>query len=142
MLTTRFEALITKEDEKFIDFYTWLQDIVNSMRGLEEDIKDLKIIKKILKSLPERFYPKITTIEECHDLDKLKLEELIGSIQTFELKLRKPSKKKGIALKVEENLSPDEDSDEKMALLVHRCKKVMKGKGRNIKKKSLFNRQS
>ncbi len=97
-----------EEDEEFIDFYTRLQDIVNSMRGLGEEVKDPKIIRKILRSLLERFHPKVTAIEECHDLDKMKLEELIGSIQTFELKLR-PTSKKNTTLKVNESSSSEED---------------------------------
>lgn len=64
------------------------------MRGLGEEIKDLKIIRKIPRTLPKRFHSKVTAIEECQDLDKMKLEELIGSLQTFELKFRSPSKKR------------------------------------------------
>lgn len=103
-----------EEDEEFIDFHTRLQDIVNLMRGLGEEVKDPKIIRKILRFLPERFHPKATSIEECHDLDKMKLEELIGSIQMFELKLR-PTSKKSTALKVNESSSSEEDSDVEFA---------------------------
>lgn len=90
MHTSRFETLCMEEDEQFIDFHTRLQDIVNSMRGLGEEIKDPKIIRKIFRLLLERFRSKVTVIEECQDLDKMKLEELIGSLQTFELKFRSP----------------------------------------------------
>lgn len=112
MLTSKFESLRMEEDE-FIDFHTRLQDIVNLMRGLEEEVKDPKIIRKVLRSLPERFHPKVTAIEECHDLDKMN-EELIGSIQMFELKLR-PTSKKNTALKVNESSSSKEDFDVEFA---------------------------
>lgn len=60
------------------------QDIVNSM--LE------KIVRKILRSLHEKFYPKITIIGESKNIDTAKVEELVGSLQNFELRL-KPIKK-------------------------------------------------
>lgn len=45
-----------EEDEKCIDFHMRFQDIVNLIRGLEEEVKDPKIIRKILRSLLERFH--------------------------------------------------------------------------------------
>lgn len=54
----------------------------------------------------------------------MKLEELIGSIQTFELKFR-PTNKKNKALKVENQTSSDEDSDVDVALLAKKFKKIL-----------------
>lgn len=41
------------------------------MRKLRKLVKDLKIVKKILRSLSKRFHPKVTTIKEWHNLDKM-----------------------------------------------------------------------
>lgn len=142
MLTSRFETLRMEEDEQFIDFHTRLQDIVNSMRGLGEEIKNPKIIRKILRLLPERFHSKVTVIEECQDLDKMKLEELIGSLQTFELQFRSPIKKKSVALKIDEDFSPENYSKEGMALFAHRFKKMMRFNARNLRKKAPPNKQN
>ena len=43
--------------------------------------------RKILRSLTESFWAKVTTIEESKDLDEIKIQELIGSLQTYELGL-------------------------------------------------------
>lgn len=43
---------------------------------------------------------------------------------------------------MEENTSPDEDSDEEMALFAHWFKKMMKVNGRNFIKKPPFNKQN
>jgi hypothetical protein len=40
-------------------------------------MKDTRIVRKILRSLPERFWPKITAIEKSKDLDTIHVEELI-----------------------------------------------------------------
>lgn len=39
---------------------------------------------KILRSLPDRFQPKVTAIEEAQDVDNLKLDHLVGNLQTYE----------------------------------------------------------
>ena len=53
-----------EEDESFDEFYAKLQDIVNSAFNLGEIILEPKIVRKVLRSLLERFHAKITTIEE------------------------------------------------------------------------------
>ena len=58
--TTSFEEIKMEEDESFDDFYAKLKDIVNSAFNLEETIPEPKIIRNVLRSLPERFHAKIT----------------------------------------------------------------------------------
>ena len=64
----------------FDEFYAKLKDIVNSAFNLGEIISELKIVRKVLKSLSERFHAKITTIEELKDIDKIPLTELVGNL--------------------------------------------------------------
>ena len=68
-LTTNFEEIKMEEDESFDEFYVKLKDIVNSAFNLGETIPKLKIVRNVLKSLPERFHAKITAIEESKDID-------------------------------------------------------------------------
>lgn len=56
----------------------------------------------------------------------MKLEKLIGSIQTFEATVKEPTKKKGIALKVEEPSKLNEDSDDELTLVAKRFKKLFR----------------
>ena len=51
-----------EEDESFDEFYAKLKDIVNSAFNLRETISELKIVRKVLKSLPKRFHAKIKAI--------------------------------------------------------------------------------
>ena len=76
-LTTSFEEIKMEEDESFNEFYAKLRDIVNSAFNLRETIPEPKIVRKVLKFLPERFHAKITTIEESKDIDKIPLIELV-----------------------------------------------------------------
>ena len=66
-LTTSFEEIKMEEDEPFDEFYAKLKDIVNSAFNLEETIPEPKIVRKVLKSLLERFHAKITEIKESKD---------------------------------------------------------------------------
>ena len=79
MLTTRFEELKMSEDESFNSFYGKLNEVVIGKFNLGEKTEDCKIVRKILSSLPESFYAKVTAIEESKDLDEIKIQELIDS---------------------------------------------------------------
>ena len=75
------------EDESFDSFYSKLNEVVIGKFNLGEKIEDSKIVRKILRLLPESFCAKVTTIEESKDFNDIKVQELIGSLQTYELSL-------------------------------------------------------
>ena len=52
---------------------------------LGEKLDDSVIVKKIVRVLPDRFNVKLTTMEEANDFSTMKVEELMGSLRTFEL---------------------------------------------------------
>ena len=68
-LTSSFEEIRLQGDETFDEFYAKHKDIVNSTFNLGECIAEFKIVRKILRSLLERFDVKITAIEEVKDID-------------------------------------------------------------------------
>jgi hypothetical protein len=79
--------------------------------------------------LPERFRIKVTSIEENKDLDSMKIEELVGSLQTYEYSLALVKKAKGMAFKATRSkVLSDEDSDneEELAMIANRINKLMK----------------
>jgi hypothetical protein len=102
------------------------------MVSLGKPISDVKLIRKILRSLLERFKIKVTTIEESKDLEEMKIEELVGSLQTYELSLPPVKKLKTISLKaskkkVEAPSEDDSEDEEKvMAMLAKNFKRLMK----------------
>ena len=60
---------------------------------------NLKFFRKILRSLTEDFRPKVTAITESKNVDSIPVDELVGSLQSYELDLPKTSKFKSMALK-------------------------------------------
>ena len=75
------------EDESFDSFYSKLNKVVIGKFNLGKKTEDSMIIRKILQSLPESFHAKVTAVEENKDLDDIKVQELIGSLQTYKLSL-------------------------------------------------------
>ena len=134
MLTTRFEELKKSEDESFDSFYSKLNEVVVSKFNLGEKTEDSKIVRKILLSLPESFRAKVTVIEESKDLDDINVQELVGSLQTYEMSLPNQWRSKSLALKtinekVEVHDSSDEDVvDKDVAYLVKNFRKFLKFK--------------
>ena len=131
-LTTSFEEIKMEEDESFDEFYAKLKDIVNLAFNLGETILEPKIMRKVLKSLPERFHAKITAIEESKDINQIPLTELVGNLQTYELgltRIGKSSKSKSMALKAKSS-DTDESSDDKdskmKSYIIRQFKKFMK----------------
>jgi len=104
-----------EEDELFDEFYVKLKDIVNSTFNLGETIPEPKIVRKMLRSLPERFHAKIIAIEESKDIDKIPLTGLVGNLQTYELgltRIGKSSKSKSMALKAKRSDTDESLNDE------------------------------
>ena len=130
-----------EEDESFDEFYAKLKDIVNSAFNLGETISEPKIVRKVLKSLPERFHAKITVIEESKDIDQIPLIELVGNLQTYELglsRIGKSRKGKSIALKAKSNDTDESSDDENFKMksyITRQFKKFIKNaNGRNFDK--------
>ncbi|GAA0143230.1 hypothetical protein LIER_35699 [Lithospermum erythrorhizon] len=91
-------------------------------------MRNEKLVRKILKTLPKRFAHKVTAIEESQDFTTMMVDELIGNLTTFEMSLDEgeSNKKKGIALKVTSEDVDDEDLVETMNMLAKNFNKFLK----------------
>ncbi|XP_048429858.1 uncharacterized protein LOC103964768 [Pyrus x bretschneideri] len=128
-LITQFENIKMLDDESFSNFYAKLSVIVNGCHNLGDSIPEHRV-KKILRSIPFRFHAKRTAIEESKDLNTYKLEQLIGSLQTYESNFIEVKKGKNVAFKVN-NEKVNEDSFENLtqdefALLTKQARKFLK----------------
>ena len=65
--------------------------------------------------MPENFRAKVTAIEKSKDHDNIKVQELIGSLQTYELSLPNQRKSKSLALKtITERADAHDSSDDEV----------------------------
>ena len=131
-LTISFEEIKMEKDESFNEFYAKLKDIVNSAFNLGKTIPKPKIVRNVLRSLPERFHAKITAIEESKDIKKIPLTELVGNLQTYELgltRIGKSSKSKIMTLKAissDTDESSDNEDSKMKSYITRQFKKFMK----------------
>jgi hypothetical protein len=82
----QFEQLKMKEDEDITTYFLRFDEIVNAIIGLGEEIKESVILQKVLTSLPMRFNPKISTLEERSDPNSISMDELHGIFTTYEMR--------------------------------------------------------
>ena len=76
-------------------------------------------VSKILRCLPPKWNSKTEAIEKAKNLKELSLEELIGSLMTYEMKIvrqekemeEEEGKKKNIALKAQEESAKTNDRE-------------------------------
>ncbi|XP_062075335.1 uncharacterized protein LOC133779378 [Humulus lupulus] len=95
-LAREFKNLTMDEEDSIADFHAKLCDIFNESYALGETYSNDKLVRKVLGSLPRRFKAKLTSIEEVHDVEDMDLDELIGSLQNYELTLKRWDKGKKV----------------------------------------------
>nr|GEX47053.1 UBN2 domain-containing protein [Tanacetum cinerariifolium] len=105
--------------------------IITSLKALDETFSSRNHVRKLLRALPTKWHPKVTTIKESKDLSTLPLDELIGNLKVYEVVLEKDSeiskgkkeKYKSLALTARKDLSDGEVScsfsdDEEYSMVV------------------------
>ena len=92
-----------KNNESISEMYARLNLITNGLKSLGKTYFEYELIRKILRSLTSVWHTKATVIKESRNLSNTTVDELIGSLMTYELKLKKTeepeSSKKTLALK-------------------------------------------
>ena len=84
LLVHSYELFFMKDNETIVEMITRFTDIVNGLKVLGKTYKESQKVMKILRSLPSKWNT-ITAIQEAKDLTKLPLEEIIGSLMTYEI---------------------------------------------------------
>ena len=88
----KFENLQIEENETIGQYHAIIRNISNESFISREKIPEEKLIRKVLRTLPKRFAYKAAAIGEAKNLETMKLEELVGSLRTFEMELKENKK--------------------------------------------------
>jgi hypothetical protein len=118
----KFEQLNMNEDETVSKYFLRVEELVNSMKGLGEKIEDSFLVQKILRSMPDRFNPKVSSIEELNDIKTLSIDQLLGILTAYEMRIGKdkPTSRE-VSFKADKN--EDSQPEEIEVKFVRRLKK-------------------
>jgi len=134
----KYELFEMGDRETIMDMYTRFTHITNTrfthitneLKSLGKTVTTEDLVRKILRFLPRNWEAKVTAIQEAKDFKTLSLDELIGNLQTYELRRNsqqqeETKKDRGLALKIMEEDSSNLD-EEDMAMLARKFKKFFK----------------
>jgi hypothetical protein len=65
--------------------YLDIKETVNAIIGMGEEIEESIIVQKVVGSLPMRFNPKISALEEISDLNSISMDKLHGIFTAYEM---------------------------------------------------------
>ena len=82
-----------KENETINEFSFRFMELVNQMKSYDEEISDRRIVEKLLINLLDKYNPIMVVVEETKDLSLLSVQELFGSLKTYEQRLLSHSEK-------------------------------------------------
>ncbi|EOY08395.1 Uncharacterized protein TCM_022785 [Theobroma cacao] len=108
LLTHSYEMFKMEHGEDITNMFDRFTNITNKLSQLGKPIPEHELVKRLLRSLPKSWKPKVIAIREAKDLNIITLDEICGSLLTHELELKEEEeedqreskeKKNSIALK-------------------------------------------
>ena len=87
LLVHQYELFKMKDGEDIEAMFSRFQVLVSGLQVLDKSYTTTDHVRKILRSLPPKWRPKVTAFQEAKDLDLVSLEDLISSLKTHEMEL-------------------------------------------------------
>ncbi|GAA0170740.1 hypothetical protein LIER_24938 [Lithospermum erythrorhizon] len=89
-----FELLEMKKNEIVDDYFRRVTTVCNKLRSNGEEMKESKIVAKILRTLSDKFTYIVVSIEESQDIEELTVDALQGTLALHEQKFNRGNKEK------------------------------------------------
>ncbi|XP_070057824.1 uncharacterized protein [Nicotiana tomentosiformis] len=145
LLVRDYKLFQMKNGESVEEMFSRFRKILGDLKSFGRPIKSGEQVRKILRSLPTIWQPKVIVLE-CQDLDKISYDELRGDLIAFEkthLDRKIQEKKKTVAFKatVVESENEEEEGreqDENIAMLSQVVTNMMRRNRKNRRGKFNF----
>ncbi|KAH9719925.1 hypothetical protein KPL70_005931 [Citrus sinensis] len=141
-LRGEFESLHIKASESISDYFTRVVTVSNELKRNGEELKEVKIIEKILRLVDSKFDHIVVTIKETRDLEDMTIEQLQGRLQAYEEKLKKKQAIEEQLLNMEVNPKKREESFDNERRHYVRGRERGRGRGRGHGRSWNFNSNS
>ena len=86
-LRREFETIKMKESETIEEYYGRIKEIVNKMKLYGKEIKEKRVVEKILITLTEKYDSIVASIETSSDPSSLSISKLVGLLGAHEARL-------------------------------------------------------
>jgi hypothetical protein len=83
-LKRELDGMYMGDSEKINDFALKVTTTVNEIRALGTKVEETAVVEKLLHSVPDKFRPLISTIEQWGDVSAMTVTETIGRLRAFE----------------------------------------------------------
>eukprot|EP00253_Pinus_taeda_P017084 PITA_17084 len=90
-LKIQYETLKMHNDESIASYFLHIDEIFNCTKNLGEEIKEVTLVEKVLRSLSSKFESKVSAIEEKKDLQAVTMTELHEILNAFQMRKGGPS---------------------------------------------------
>ncbi|XP_031256146.1 uncharacterized protein LOC116114132 [Pistacia vera] len=84
-----FETFQMKQGESVNDYFSRTMAVVNKMRLYDDQMTNVTIVEKLLRSMTPKFDYVICLIKESNDIDELSIDELQSALQVHEEKVNR-----------------------------------------------------
>ena len=74
------------DDENIAKYFKIIDEVVNTIRGLDEKLDEDVVVRKVLRCLPDRFNPKVPSIEEMENMSTITLDLLLVILTAYEMR--------------------------------------------------------
>eukprot|EP00253_Pinus_taeda_P035433 PITA_35433 len=98
-LRIQYESLRMHNDESVASYFLRIDEIVNCMKNLGEEIKEVIVVEKVLRSLSPKFDSKVSAIEEKKNLQNLTISQLHRILTAYEMRKGGPLDRREAAFK-------------------------------------------
>ncbi|XP_039048967.1 uncharacterized protein LOC120189891 [Hibiscus syriacus] len=94
ILILNYENIKKKPDEDIKTMYVWFTSIINELKIFGKSYPNEEVVRKILYSLPMSWEGKVTAIEKAKNFELFTLDELIDSLLTHNIILKRNQEEK------------------------------------------------
>ena len=83
----QFQSLRIHDDQDIAKYFLRVDEVMNTIKGLDEILEEVVVVQKALRYLLHIFNPMVSTIEEMTNLKYLTLDQLLGTLTTYEMRI-------------------------------------------------------